>query len=294
MYSLILSLGIGAGTGAFSATLTGLSPGTTYYVRAYATNSAGTGYGEPLTLIAPAFSGPDFVVTAITLSPALPTVGGKVTVLITVKNQGTVSGKAGALYVWLDKPGTATADETGDKSASPGTLKPGQIKTVKLALTAPKTWGAFTLRARVDAKNATAEANEDNNQATLSYRTGLPDFQILGVQISPETPTAGQAFTAYVTVANSGTVAGNAGSLDLWADTTALPTPPVPASTTKGNKYKTVGILLPGQEKTIIVTGLKAPTADAAPVLGALIDSRAKTQELDETNNGFEFDYNCQ
>jgi len=35
----------GGGTGAFNATLSGLNAGTWYYVRAYATNAAGTGYG---------------------------------------------------------------------------------------------------------------------------------------------------------------------------------------------------------------------------------------------------------
>ena len=35
----------GTGTGDFTASLAGLAPGTTYYVRAYATNSAGTAYG---------------------------------------------------------------------------------------------------------------------------------------------------------------------------------------------------------------------------------------------------------
>ena len=38
----------GAGTGAFSSSLTGLTPGTHYYLRAYATNSAGTAYGNEL------------------------------------------------------------------------------------------------------------------------------------------------------------------------------------------------------------------------------------------------------
>ena len=39
----------GTGTGAFTSSLTGLTPGTTYYVRAYATNSAGTSYGSQIT-----------------------------------------------------------------------------------------------------------------------------------------------------------------------------------------------------------------------------------------------------
>ncbi len=38
----------GSGTGTFFSNLQGLAPGVTYYVRAYATNSTGTGYGEAL------------------------------------------------------------------------------------------------------------------------------------------------------------------------------------------------------------------------------------------------------
>ncbi|MCL2012143.1 MAG: DNRLRE domain-containing protein [Cystobacterineae bacterium] len=51
----------GSGTGSFSASLSNLSPGTTYYVRSYATNAAGTAYGEQLsftTQLAPALTGP--------------------------------------------------------------------------------------------------------------------------------------------------------------------------------------------------------------------------------------------
>jgi hypothetical protein len=39
-----------ADKGTFTSTIAGLVPGTTYYVRAYATNGAGTAYGEELTL----------------------------------------------------------------------------------------------------------------------------------------------------------------------------------------------------------------------------------------------------
>lgn len=43
----------GSGTGYFSSTITGLSPNTSYYTRAYATNSAGTNYGDPLLFTTP-------------------------------------------------------------------------------------------------------------------------------------------------------------------------------------------------------------------------------------------------
>ncbi len=39
----------GTGTDVFTSTITGLNPETTYYVRAYATNSGGTGYGDQIT-----------------------------------------------------------------------------------------------------------------------------------------------------------------------------------------------------------------------------------------------------
>ena len=39
----------GTGTGSFTGTLTNLLPNTQYYVRAFATNSAGTGYGNQVT-----------------------------------------------------------------------------------------------------------------------------------------------------------------------------------------------------------------------------------------------------
>ena len=46
----------GSGTGIFTSSLTGLTPNTLYYVRAYATNSVGTAYGDPVTFSTIAFA----------------------------------------------------------------------------------------------------------------------------------------------------------------------------------------------------------------------------------------------
>lgn len=69
----------GTGTGSFTANIAGLSPGTTYHVRAYATNSVGTGYGEDLTFttlaVTPTLSTAS--VTSVTHSTAVS--GGNIT-----------------------------------------------------------------------------------------------------------------------------------------------------------------------------------------------------------------------
>jgi uncharacterized protein (TIGR02145 family) len=41
----------GSGNGSFTSSVTGLSPNTTYYLKAYAKNSAGTGYGNEVSFI---------------------------------------------------------------------------------------------------------------------------------------------------------------------------------------------------------------------------------------------------
>jgi len=70
----------GTGTGIFSSNLTGLYPNTTYYVRAYATNSAGTAYGEEISFSTE--SAPPAIVTTSAIASVASTYavsGGTVT-----------------------------------------------------------------------------------------------------------------------------------------------------------------------------------------------------------------------
>jgi uncharacterized protein (TIGR02145 family) len=56
----------GTGIGNFTSSITGLTPNTTYYVRAYATNSVGTGYGADSLLITKALEPPIIDTTTVT------------------------------------------------------------------------------------------------------------------------------------------------------------------------------------------------------------------------------------
>src|SRR5690606_1605779 len=67
----------GIGTGNFMANLTGLSEGTLYYVRAYATNSVGTAYGNQV----------NFTTTEVAVAPTVTT--------SSVSNITTTSASAG-------------------------------------------------------------------------------------------------------------------------------------------------------------------------------------------------------
>jgi hypothetical protein len=70
----------GTGTGSFTSSLTGLSPLTTYYVRAYATNVVGTSYGQQITFVTPSYSPPVITTNSISnITQTSATSGGDIT-----------------------------------------------------------------------------------------------------------------------------------------------------------------------------------------------------------------------
>jgi hypothetical protein len=70
----------GTGKGTFVSNLTGLTPGTLYYVKAYATNSAGTAYGNELSFTASAISLASLTSAAVTsITGTTAVTGGDIT-----------------------------------------------------------------------------------------------------------------------------------------------------------------------------------------------------------------------
>ena len=76
----------GTGTGTFTSSITGLLPGTTYYVKAYATNSIGTAYGTQVTFT-----------TAVQVQiPTLTTISATGITTTTATSGGSITSDGGA------------------------------------------------------------------------------------------------------------------------------------------------------------------------------------------------------
>jgi uncharacterized protein (TIGR02145 family) len=136
----------GTGTGSFISNLTGLTPGTTYHIRAYATNSAGTAYGNDLTFASSPVAVPTLTtsaVTGITLNSAVS--GGNIT-----SNGGgavTVSG-----ICWS----TTTGPTTSSSKTTDGALT-GSFSSNMTGLTAAT---LYYVRAYATNSAGTAYGNE--------------------------------------------------------------------------------------------------------------------------------------
>ncbi|MFH0843212.1 MAG: fibrobacter succinogenes major paralogous domain-containing protein [Bacteroidota bacterium] len=121
----------GTGTGTFTSTLTGLDPGLTYYVRAYATNSAGTTYGNEVTFNTDA------------VLPSLTTAAVSEITTTTAKSGGNITDDGGADVTargvcWSSTSGSTTADEittddsgTGSFTSDLTNLTPGETYYVR-------------------------------------------------------------------------------------------------------------------------------------------------------------------
>jgi len=222
----------------------------------------------------------DFVVTGVTLTPTSPGVNTAFTAKVTVKNQGTGAGNGGNLLVWADQGATQACGVSGDKSVAVGTLAAGASKTLAVAGLTVSSAGLKTLRIFVDGACITLESDEGNNQLAASYRAHgpPPDFIVSAVTLNPASPAANSLFTATVKITNQGTLAADAGFLDVWGNQPTLQ--PCGAD---GDAWAAVGSVAAGASKTFTLT-LQAGTA-GAKTLRAFVDSWCATTESNEGNN---------
>jgi hypothetical protein len=223
----------------------------------------------------------DFIVTGITMSPTLPVGNSTFTATVTVKNQGTGAGDGGTLVVWANQGATQACGATGNKSLPVGSLSAGATKTLTFTGLPAGSGGSAvkTLRAFADGACVTAETNETNNQLTKAYRvTGVPNFVVGAVTLSPALPKANGTMNVTVTLSNRGTATADAGFLDIWANQSA-----VQNCGATGDAWAAIGSLAAGASRTVTLT---VPTGAAgAKTLRVFADSSCETRESSETDN---------
>jgi uncharacterized repeat protein (TIGR01451 family) len=233
----------------------------------------------------PTVEKPDFKATAVAFAPDPLTAGATFAAYVTVFNDGG-AGDAGRLGVWIHLPTAAAEGAVPDAYVDVGTLAKGETKTVRVnGLTAPTAPGTYTFRAFIDAQGAAEEKSEGNNQKTKTYTisgasTAKPDFVLSTIVFAPSAPTRGGTFTAYVTVQNTGAVAGDAGALRIWLNHYAAA-----ALGEAGDAAASVGSLAPGESRKLTFSGLVAPTANGTYTFRAFVDADGAVVEQSEGNN---------
>ena len=119
----------GSGTGSFTSNITGLTPGTTYYIRAYATNSKGTSYGANVTFTTETQSNPEINLSKKTLNFGTIISGETTpaqTVLISNSGSGTLNWHIATNVSWIVlSPYSSTGNSTLSVLACPLGLTKG-------------------------------------------------------------------------------------------------------------------------------------------------------------------------
>jgi hypothetical protein len=104
----------GTGTGAFVSEIAGLSPETTYYVRAYALNRAGTAYGEEISFTTKAG---EYAIRVLGRVDGHPTLGNSLNEQCQVAGSYHLGNNRFGSYVWAPGTGFRKIDMPGDGSA---------------------------------------------------------------------------------------------------------------------------------------------------------------------------------
>jgi hypothetical protein len=103
----------GTGTGSFNSTISGLTPGKTYYIRTYATNGQGTAYGDQITVTTTAMLATVTTTAASAITSTSATSGGNVT-----NDGGSAITARGVCWGTAQNPTIALTTKTSDGTGS--------------------------------------------------------------------------------------------------------------------------------------------------------------------------------
>ncbi|MHC1779222.1 MAG: Omp28-related outer membrane protein [Bacteroidales bacterium] len=162
----------GSGKGEFVSSINGLLPGTTYYLRAYATNSAGTSYGNQITAVTLATAPVLTTAEASSITSTTAICGGNIS-----SDGGSPVTERGVCWSTSQNP-TISNSKTSFGSGS-GNFS-GTITGLILGTT-------YYLRAYATNSKGTAYGNQ------ITFNTASTFPSITTIEFTPLTPTSAQS-----------------------------------------------------------------------------------------------------
>lgn len=165
----------GTGSGSYSSNISGLTPGTTYYVRAYATNQFGTGYGNERSFTA-------------TVTPSVITDAASAVASTAVVLNGRVNANNSSASVTFEYGLTASYGST--IAATPGTVTGNVLTAVTAGL--PGLTQGTTYHFRIKATNTGGTAyGDDLTFTTTSVAVDVPTISTSAVTSIAQTSASG-------------------------------------------------------------------------------------------------------
>ncbi len=164
--------GAASATGAFTTSMTGLTANTTYYVRAYATNTAGTSYGSQVSFTTSAASTAPTVTTQAvsSITSTAATGNGNITAL------GTPNPTAHGVC-WNTTGTPTTSDSKTDEGAASAT---GAFTTSMTGLTANTTYYVRAYATNTADTSYGAEVSFTTNSASTAPTVTTQDVSSVG------------------------------------------------------------------------------------------------------------------
>jgi uncharacterized protein (TIGR02145 family) len=305
------------GTGIFTSSITALTAGTVYYVKAYATNSAGTAYGNEISFTSTASTVPVLTTTAASaITQSTATSGGNIT-----SDGGATVTTRGVCWSTTTGPTTALSTKTTDNTgtgiftSSITALTAGTVYYVKAYATnsAGTAYGnqiSFTSATTIPGAPTIGTTSAGNAQAVVTFTAPVSNggSAITGYTVtsspggitaigtaSPITVTGltnGTAYTFTVTATNAiGTGVASSASNSVTPST--VPGAPTIGIASAGNAHAVVTFIAPvsnggsaitGYTTTSVPGGLTS-TGTASPItVTGLTNGNAYTFSVTATN----------
>jgi uncharacterized protein (TIGR02145 family) len=270
----------GTGIGTFSSSISGLTSGVTYYVKAYATNSVGTKYGPEITVnTAQAVATLASTTAASSIGATTATSGGNITY-----NGGATVSVSGLVWSTSSNPTIALTTKTSNGSATGAFtsnitgLTPGTLYYVR-------SYATNNVGTSYGAQTSFTTLNTPTISSTTAVSSITSSSAVSGGTISAD---GGDAVTTrgivYGTSAGSSTysVTSGSGTGTFTSNLTGL----TPATTYYVRSFATNNVGTVYGTEISFNTNAIAPTVSATAVLASITGSSASSGGTISSNGG--------